>query len=100
MYTSRVVCFKRCCLQGIHNLEISRHIQNFVQIIEPCFNKELCEFLHTSIKLELYLIERMTESVEQKLKHLMRKAWRERWTDLMWGIYVKEVLQHSFKINI
>jgi hypothetical protein len=81
-------------------LEISRHIQNFVQIIEPCFNKELCEFLHTSIKLELYLIERMTESVEQKLKHLMRKAWRERWTDLMWGIYVKEVLQHSFKINI
>ncbi|XP_046644835.1 mediator of RNA polymerase II transcription subunit 24-like [Daphnia pulicaria] len=34
----------------------------------------------------------MTESVEQKLKHLMRKAWRERWTDLMWGIYVKEVI--------
>ncbi|XP_057366748.1 mediator of RNA polymerase II transcription subunit 24-like [Daphnia carinata] len=34
----------------------------------------------------------MTESIEQKLKHLMRKAWRERWTDLMWGIYVKEVI--------
>nr|CAG4646828.1 EOG090X01FD [Megafenestra aurita] len=34
----------------------------------------------------------MSESVEQKLKHLMRKAWRERWTDLMWGVYVKEVI--------
>lgn len=37
----------------------------------------------------------MSESVEQKLKHLMRKAWRERWTDLMWGVYVKEVFTSS-----
>ena len=31
------------------------------------------------------------ESMDQKLKHLLMKAWRERWSDLMWGIYVKEV---------
>jgi len=35
----------------------------------------------------------MSESVEQKLNLLLKKAWRERWTDLMWGIYVKEVNQ-------
>lgn len=34
----------------------------------------------------------MSENVEQQLKHLMRRAWRERWSDLLWGVYVKEVL--------
>nr|CAG4641474.1 EOG090X01FD [Eurycercus lamellatus] len=34
----------------------------------------------------------MSESVEQQLKHLMRRAWRERWSDLLWGVYVKEVI--------
>ena len=33
----------------------------------------------------------MGESVEHKLKHLLIKAWRERWSDITWGIYVKEV---------
>lgn len=37
-------------------------------------------------------VSRMSENVEQQLKHLMRRAWRERWSDLLWGVYVKEVL--------
>ena len=34
----------------------------------------------------------MSDSVEQKLKNLLLKAWRERWSDIVWGIYVKEVI--------
>ena len=41
----------------------------------------------------------MSENVEQQLKHLMRRAWRERWSDLLWGVYVKEVLNSKVTIN-
>nr|CAG4642316.1 EOG090X01FD [Evadne anonyx] len=34
----------------------------------------------------------MSDSVEHKLKNLLLKAWRERWSDIVWSIYVKEVI--------
>ncbi len=39
----------------------------------------------------------MNDGVEKKLQNLLIKAWRERWPDLTWGIYVKEVILFYFQ---
>ena len=48
-------------------------------------------FVDVSLYPFFSLLE-MSDSVEHKLKNLLLKAWRERWSDIVWGIYVKEVM--------